>query len=580
MVIQRRMRRRSAWALALSLGLIGASGCRDDLVEGADDDTGSTGTSAANDDETPADSTGGTDEPEPTAGDTNDTDDPEEEAVPPPGGVRRLLSHQYVSSIYYLLGAHAAVVATPPPDPSLGTFDALATLTSVPSVPDLESYEDSSHAVAETAVLHSQRLAQFVPCVADGPFDDSCYETMARDFGRVAWRRPLTDAQVERLVLVATNAREWGADEFMVGVQYMLTAILQSPYFLYLVEVGEPGDDYRELNGYELATRMSFFLSGRTPEIGMLDRAEAGELDSDEGVRALAWDLLERPQSRDTVGRLFAELLTVRHLASKGKDPELFPTFSPQLAASMLEETRLLVDDVVFTQDQSILRLFDSDHTFIDDELAALYGYEPVGGGWTEVPLPAGRAGVLSLSGWLSMSSHNTVNSPTRRGLYVMEQLLCNEVPLPPPRVNPAPIEPSEGQTLRESLSQHMEDPACAGCHTLTDPIGFGFEHLNPIGAWQALDNGQPVDASGTLPGVGDYYGADELAALLVDTPALPRCLVDKVYAGGLGFVPNSDLEPALDDVNVAFVEADHNLKQLLVELTTSPVFRLVDEPK
>lgn len=581
MVMVRHERWRSgAWSLALGLMVVGAGGCPDDPPAADGGDTDSTGlpeTGDASGDATTVDPdvTG-----EPTGDETGEPPPPAD-AVPPPGGLRRLLAPQYLASVQYLLGPQVVAAAIAPKDPTLGTFDALATLSSVPSVSDVEVYEGSAGDIAQATMVHPQRLEQLVTCVGIGPFDDGCYEDLATEFGRLAWRRPLTPAQVERLVAVATTARAWDEGNFSTGVEYMLTAILQSPYFLYLVELGEPGAEYRELTAYELATRMSFFLVGRTPSEDVLDRAEDGELDSDEGLRALAWELLEEPAARPTVGRFFSELLTVRNLSSKGKDTTLFPMFSAGLAASMLTETERLVDDVVFEADGSVLRLFDAGHTFVDSRLANLYGFAPVAPGlWLPVELPPERAGVLSLSGWLTMSSHNTVNSPTRRGLFVMEQLLCTDVPLPPPRVNPEPIVPQEGQTLRESLQQHMEDPACAGCHALTDPIGFGFEHFNPVGAFQATDNGKPVDATGTLPGAGSFDGATELAELLVDDPRLGRCLVDKTYAGNLGFVPEAPMAPALDVVGESFAAGDHNMKLLLVELTGSPMFRLVDEPK
>lgn len=569
------------------MALFGAGGCGDDAPSVSDDDSS---TSDGAETDAPADSSTG-EPPEETGeeGESTDTGEPPpipEDAVPPPGGLRRLLAHQYVASVEYLLGPEAAAAAVLPEDPTLGTFDALATLSSVPSAGDVELYEESAAAIAGAAIAHPQRLESIVTCAGIGPYDASCYQDIAVEFGRLAWRRPLTPEQVDRLVAVATAAQEWSPepsshDRFFAGVEYMLTAILQSPYFLYLVEVGEPGSEYRELDAYELATRMSFFLTGRTPSEDVLDRAGDGELDSDEGVRALAWELLEQPGARTTVTRFFGELLTVRNLPSKGKDAGLFPLFSSALAASMLEETNRLVDDVVFEQGGSVLRLFDSDYTFVDDRLAALYGLPPVAPGqWVQRELPPERSGVLSLAGWLTMSSHNIVNSPTRRGLFVMEQLMCTDVPPPPQRVNPEPIVPVEGQTLRESLQQHMEDPACSGCHALTDPIGFGFEHFDPIGAFRTLDNGQPIDATGMLPGVGAFDGAAELAELVVSDPRLPRCLVEKTYAGTLGFVPDETMAPALDAVNVAFGEGDHEMKLLLVELTTSPVFRLVDEPK
>jgi Protein of unknown function (DUF1592)/Protein of unknown function (DUF1588)/Protein of unknown function (DUF1595) len=566
-----------AWALVLGMAMA-AGACRDDRPSG-DGDDGSTG----GDTDAPGDST--TADPDDTGDSTGeDTGDPPnpEDAVPPPGGLRRLLGPQYVASVGYLLGPDVVAAALAPEDPTLGTFDAFATLSSVPSVTDVEIYEDSAGDIANAALVYPQRLEQLVTCVGIGPFDDTCYEDLATKFGRLAWRRPLTPEQVERLVAVASSARDWDEDHrFSAGVEYMLTAILQSPYFLYLVEVGTPGEEHRELDAYELATRMSFFLLGRTPSQDLLERAEDGELDSDEGVRALAWELLEEPEARATVTRFFGELLTVRKLASKGKDPVLFPMFSSQLAASMLEETERLVDDVVFEEDTSILRLFDAPYTFVDGRLAQLYGMSAVAPGqWKQVELPPERAGVLSLSGWLTSNSHNRVNSPTRRGLYVMEQLLCTDVPLPPPDVNAQPITPAGGQTLRESLLQHMNDPACSACHAVMDPIGFGFERFNPVGVLQELDNGQPIDATGTLPGVGDFDGAAELAGLLVDDPRLGRCLVDRAYAGNLGFVPEAAMAPALDAVGLAFEAGDHNMKLLLVELTATPIFRLVDEPK
>jgi hypothetical protein len=570
-----------AWAWVLTTALVAASGCRDDLPRGDGDETESSGIT----DTDPADATTRGEPPADTGATTDDPTGeppPPEDAVPPPGGLRRLLGYQYLASIEYLLGTQAAAAAIPPGDPSLGHFLALGTLSSVPSAGDVETYEGSAAAIAQAALAHPQRLNSLVTCAGIGPYDDACYRNIATILGRLAWRRPLTDEQVDRLVAVATTARAWDPQgRFSTGVDYMLRAILQSPYFLYLVEIGEPGEAYRELTAHELATRMSFFLIGRTPSKEVLDRAEDGELDTDEGVRALAWELVAQPGARATVGRLFSELLTVQRLPSKGKDPTLFPMFSPQLAASMLEETRRLVDDVVFDDPGSVLRLFDADYTFVDERLAALYGMPAVAPGqWLRRSLPPERAGVLSLSGWLTMSSHNTVNSPTRRGLFVMEQLLCREIPLPPPRVNPEPIVPVEGQTLRESLQQHIEDPACNGCHVVMDPVGFGFEHFDPVGAFQALDNGKPIDATGTLPGAGSFDGAAELAHLVAADPRLPRCLVDKTYAQSLGFVPEHAMAPALDAVGHAFTAGDHDMKLLLVELTASPVFRLVDEPK
>lgn len=574
------------WRRALAVSgaslLLALGACNDSGGGGGDDASsgggtaGTDGTDATTDDGT---GSGGTTEGDASSGTTGE---PPEEVVPPPGGVRRLLGPQYVRSVGLLLGDAAAEAASPPDDPVIGNYDAMGTLQSAPAPADVEFYEASSSAIAQAAVDDPSTLAATVPCVVDGPFDDACYTAVARDFGRLAWRRPLVDAELERLTDIADMARDWDEGEFLTGVQYMLTAILQSPNFLYIVEIGAPGEgEYRELDGYEIATRMSFFLAGRTPDAEALALAESGELDTDEGVRALAETLLEAPEARRAVESFYGEYLTVRNLPSKSKDPELFPAFGEDLKAAMLEETMRLVDDVVFEADESVLNLFDSDTTYVNDDLAALYGVQAPGG-WDRVPLPPeqGRAGVLAHASWLTMMSHTNVNSPTRRGLFVMEKLLCVEVPLPPPRVNPEPVVPEKGQTLRETLSQHMTDPGCASCHALMDPIGFAFENYDPTGAYRTLDNGQPIDASGEVNGLGSFDGASELADLIVGDARVPGCMVDNLFTQSLGFVPNDGSRPGLEAVADTFSAEGLRMKRMLVELTASPVFRQVDQAK
>lgn len=572
----------------LFCGLLAA--CRDDAASGTGGETETEPTAGPDPTtvgatETTTEATTGQESSDttPTETETETEGDPPEDVIPPPGGVRRLLGHQYVASIAYLLGPQAAAAAAPPLDPQIGTFDAMATLTSVPSAADIESYEGSSTAIASAVVANPGYFAQTAPCVVDGPFDTACYENIARDFGFLAWRRPITDDEVDRLVGIAQQGRKFDQGEFMTGVQYMLTAILQSPYFLYIVEVGQPGADGepRELDAYELATRLSFFILGRTPDALTLNNAANGQLDDEDGVRAVAAAMVENPEARGGVARFFGEFLTVRDLPTKGKDAQAFPLWGEDLQAAMVEETMRLVDNVVWEEDASVLELFTADYTYVNDDLAELYNVDPPGG-WARVSLPNNqeRAGVLTHASWLAMLSHTTVNSPTRRGVFVMEQLLCQEIPVPPPGVNPEPVVPDAGETLRESLMRHLTDPACASCHAVTDPIGFGFEHYDPIGRFRNRDNGQPVDATGKVQGIGEWDGAAQLVALVADDPRLPRCFVEKVFTQGLGHVPHEDAEPGFDAIEQAWGADARTVKRLLVELVSSPVFRMVDEPK
>ncbi len=443
---------RSDHILALPLCIVAlalpAAGCRDPEGGGG----GSSGT----------DGTGTADDAtsEPDGGTVDDTgtdseDIPDIDVIPPPGGMRRLTPAQYVDSVGLMLGSAAADAADPPPLPQLGTFDS-ETASIEPLTPvDIEQYESSAMAIGTAVMSDLSGLAVVAPCVNSSP-DAACYTTIAQQLGRYAWRRPLIDEEVSTLAAIGVAAQEWGGGDFLTGVRYEVSAILQSPNFLYVMEVGEVGEDgvTRQLDQYELASRMSFFLVGHTPDLALLDAAEAGSLGTNSEIEAVATELLDRPEARDRLSEFYGELYRLRDLETKGKDETLFPTFSPELAAAMRQETLLLIQNVVFEEQSSFLNIFDATYTFVNDDLAALYGMTPPAFPWQLVPLPVeqGRAGFLTQGAFLSVFSHPDINSPTRRGLFVQETLLCTDIQPPPPEVNPTPPAPVDGQTITLQL--------------------------------------------------------------------------------------------------------------------------------
>ena len=393
--------------LAVALGLCS---CRDAPTQPAD------GTDDAGDETGPGDDDGDTGTGDDGADDTG-TDGGEPDFTPPPGGMRRLLSHEYLASVEMLLGPEAAAAALPPTDGTVGGYDAVAAIE-LPLAPvAVEDYERSAFAVAEAAAGAPQTIAQTVPCVTADQGDD-CYATLASDLGRLLWRRPLVEEEVDGLVAFAEQARTWGEGDFMVGVEYLLAAMLQSPNFVYVVEVGEPDPDggARRLTGPELATRMSLFLLGRTPDATLLDLSDS--FDDPDAVRDVAWQLVSSPEAVTQVDRFFNALLELRDLEDKGKDTELFPVWDEFTAASMREETLRLVRHLVFEDDGDVLDMFDADYTFIDPRMAAIYGVESPGPNWTQTTLPAeqGRAGILTHPSFLASQSYTRRNSPTRRG--------------------------------------------------------------------------------------------------------------------------------------------------------------------
>lgn len=571
------MKTLSTYALTLPLCMLAlalpAAGCRDEGGGGMDPTADGTGTGG------PTGGSDGTVDDTGTDGTDTSTD---VDVVPPPGGMRRLTPNQYVSSVEVVLGSGAAAVADPPPLPQLGHFDSVTANTEPLTPSDVERYEGSAMAIGTAVMNDPTDLNAKVPCVAAGQ-DPSCYDDVITEIGRLAWRRPVTDEERAQLLAIAEAGYEWGGNDFLTGIKYLVGAILQSPNFLYVVEVGEQGEEFRELNNYEMASRLSFFLVGHTPDGALLDIAESGQLETSDQVRAVALEMLSRPEARDRLSEFYDELYRLRDLETKGKDAALFPTFNPDLAAAMRQETLLLIQNVVFEEESNFLGIFDANYTFVNDDLAQLYGISPPAFPWQLVPLPVeqGRAGFLTHPSFLTVFSHPDVNSPTRRGLFVQEILLCTDIQPPPPEVAAVPPAPTEGQTLREWLEeQHNAEPGCATCHGQMDPLGFAFERFSPIGAFRQLDNGLPIDSSGDVGGLGSFGGASDLATILRNDPRTPNCVVRNLYRSTLGHDEGLDQADGIALLEESFTESDFNYKTLMVELTVNPLFRLVDAPK
>lgn len=563
------------------LFVLAAVGCNGGAGHANADETGSS-TGVAADTSTgsgPVDTSG--------ADTTTGSDTSESPAVvPAPGGLRRLRADQYVATVSVLLGGPAAAVASPPPDQSLLGFDSIGG-SNVPLSPAaVEQYERSAIDIAQVVAEEPYTLAAIVPCVVDGPLDESCYVDVAEKFGRAAWRRPITDDENDRLVDIARVARQLNADSFAVGLKYEIAMILEAPAFIYAVELGEEHDDgTRWLTTDEWVTRTALFVLGRAPSAQTFAQVDLGTYDGEDAPRVLAGEWLGQADARAAVGRFFDELLRVREVVNSGKDPELFPLFTPELAASMRTESLLLVEDVVFGEDQmgDARRLFDAEYTFVDPLLAEIYGVSVAGPDFERVELPAsqGRLGVLSHPSILAVGSHYDRNSPTRRGLFIQRNLLCNDVPPPPGDVDTNLPEPVEPTTLRARLEGHLaQGGSCVGCHGQTDPPGFAFEHFDASGMWRELDNGFPIDATGTVDGLGSFDGAAELAQLVHDDPRLAACMVRNLYRHAIGHLEDDGTADALEYLADDFAGADFDFQRLVVEMVDNPAFRQVGEPQ
>ncbi len=504
-----------------------------------------------------------------TGGGSSQVDPPE--VIPPfePAELkgRVLVSWQYVNAIHDILGPQAAAAVTPPRDVALNGLTAIGAGTISLSTSAITQYEANAYAAAARATLS-------YGCNPTTAVDDACLGRFFDTFGRRLFRRPLTAEERAKWTEVHHEAA-MAYSSFTKGVEFVLAGLLQSPAFLYRFETGAPDGTWVKLTPYELATRLSFFIAGTTPSDALLTAAENGELDTADGVRNQAALLMGSAGTAKALAAFFDEVLDLHELEHLGKDSTTFPAYDSALAHSMREELHQLIERDAFVSD--FRELFVADHTYVDAKLAGLYGLPAPATAWARVQLKPDqpRAGLLGTAAFLALKAHPVSTSPTLRGKLVREKLLCMAVAAPPPDVdtNLPEAQPGQDTTLRERLAAHMTAPACSGCHTLMDPIGFAFENFDAIGAHRTLDNGKPVDATGSLD-KKPFTDAKGLAQALKEDPRVARCLTRSLYRQASGHVELSSETGPLRAAEKAFADSGYQLRFLMVELAASDAFR------
>ncbi len=496
------------------------------------------------------------------------------EARPPP--VPRLTAAQYANSIAALFGDDIVVPPEPEPDAREGGLLAVGAGVSTLSPRGVENFERAAYAVAGQ-VLDAERRDRVLPCPA-AELDRSCMEAFTAEWGRRIWRRPLTADEITRLAEVGERAGETLGDA-VAGLEYTLAGLLQSPNFLFRRELGEPDPadaGRRRFTDYEMAARLSFLLWNVTPDDALLDAAEAGELTTAEGLRAHAERMYADPRSRDGVMRIFIEWLGLDDLDELRKDTAVFVAMSPEVGSAARTETLSLIDDLVFARDADFRGFLTERRTFVDRKLAALYGVRaPARDGFAPVDLTgSGRRGFLGQVSFLALNSHPTSTSATLRGKFVREKLLCQVVPPPPSDVDTSIPEPSgTTRTLRERVAEHLTNPACAGCHELTDKVGLAFETFDGLGVARTLDHGAVIDPSGDLDGV-PFSDADQLVELIAGDPGFGFCVARHVFRYGTGTLDARDQEALVQTLADRFAADGHRFEGLLFDFIASPAFR------
>ncbi len=470
-------------------------------------------------------------------------------------------------------------------EPLLSTFDNNGSVLSVSA--DLwHDYENAAEAVANKVARDAKLLAAIAPTTPTDPAGKA--KAFVQSVGARVLRRPLTDAEVTRYVGLFNQGPTLigSADAFADGVELVLTALLQSPFFIYRTELGTAaaGAEIR-LGDYEVASKLSYALTNSMPDDALFTAAAAKQLETPGGVMQEATRVLTLTAAADTIGDFHNQLLRMRDYDAVIKDVTKFPLFSPGFAADMKQETLSFIKNVIIDQGRSYSELLTAPYSFANSRIAQLYGLSartPSAGQpdpFVRVDLnPQQRAGFLTQLGFLAANGVGSTPNIIIRGVHIAKDLLCVDLPPPPNIIPPIPT-PMPNSTNRQRIDALTAGSPCNGCHTTRiNPLGFAFESLDGVGAFRTTDNGLPINtaASYTLDGqTVNFTGAVELVKAIAASQQGHECyarrLIEYLYARAVD--PSTSADQALITQAGSLSKNNMSVKNLIANLVTSDAF-------
>ncbi|QDT02015.1 hypothetical protein K227x_03860 [Rubripirellula lacrimiformis] len=492
--------------------------------------------------------------------------------------IQRLNRAEYNNTVRDLVGLDLGLSDDFPSDDVGNGFDNIGDVLTIPPIL-LEKYLAAATVIADRVYDDQDARQRIFPHKSQS--EDDRIETArlnVDEFAQRAFRRPLSGDEQERLFGIMRFAWQRDASEADI-FKTVITAILSSPHFLFRVEEAPPGseDGIQPLTGYQLASRLSYFLWSSMPDDRLFELAASGELTRPEVLRSEARRMLADPKSAAIVDNFAGQWLQLRDVSRLMPDPTKFPDFDGELRSAMRRETEMFFAEMI-REDRSVLEFLDADFTYVNQRLARHYGIpEVIGDDFRKVPLAEGRRGVLTHASILMLTSNPTRTSPVKRGKWILDNFLAEPPPPPPPDVP----ELEEGNetlgSLREQMEQHRSNESCAACHRTMDALGFGLENFDAIGAWRDTDGKFTVDASGELPGGRKFNGASDLMQILVSEKKdrFCQCLAEKMltYAlgRGLGSYDRCTVKECLSELH----ENEYRFSSLVTAIVTSDPFTL-----
>lgn len=448
-------------------------------------------------------------------------------------------------------------------------------------------YLDTGEALAERATADLGRLDPILAtCTTSGDptgaAADRCARSFIAHFGRLAFRRPLETVEIDEYATLFGVGQS--AEGFRVGVQLVVNAMIVSPNFLHHAETvpaGATNDDVLPVTGYEMASRLAFFFWRSGPDDALLDAAEAGELDDAAGLDAHAREMLADPRATRGMHELFRQWLNLSALDSMSKNTTVYPEWSGSLRGSLRGSMYAFLDEVMRPGDASLRTLMSANFAYVDHDLATLLDVAgPAdGAGFSRVTLPASeRSGLLTQPALMAILGKANQSDPIHRGVFVRTRMLCDVLQPPPGDVDITPPDLMPGLTTRERFDMHRTQPRCAACHTLIDPIGYGFEHYDALGRYRATEEGHAVDASGMVvdgdDATGSFDGAPDLSQQLLGSQVFEGCVARQFFRFAQGRVETQADTCATSTLESVLTESHGDLRELMIGITTTPAFR------
>lgn len=441
----------------------------------------------------------------------------------------------------------------------------------------VERYYLLARKAAAAATGDHATLVAFCGCDPEKEGVDACRDQMIERFATRAYRRPITDEDRSELREVF-RAGQLGGD-FASGVQAVVEVVLQSPDFLYLLELGteEVRGAAVALSPYETATRVSYFLTAHPPDEDLRLAAASGPL-TPAVIEEHARRLIGGAENRVVTRRFMEDLLGLQETLNV--DRAAHPTFTPEIAAQVMEESARFIDDVTFEGAGTFQALFSQPTTWLNGPLAQFYGVAGINGdAFQRVQLdPDQRAGILTQAAFLSATSPGSRTSPVRRAMTVLRRVLCF-TPDPPP-ASVAPILPPDsppGATMRERLLADTAPASCQECHRHINPVGLAFENYDAVGLWRSQENGSPIDASGNLmltDAGGSFSNAVELIQHIAASRDARSCFAGNwlSYAYGRSELPADAC--ARQELETTLEESGGNVVELMVAIAKTDNLR------